>query len=99
MPVLAPDVFVWSKDRLFGNIRAAFSGTCSRTTTRIMIYQRTLRNVIRATGIGLHTGEKVYLTLRPAPVDTGVVFVRIDLDEAIEIPALTEYVGVNTITS
>jgi UDP-3-O-[3-hydroxymyristoyl] N-acetylglucosamine deacetylase len=99
VPVLAPDVFVWSKDRLFGNIRAAFSGTCSRTTTRIMIYQRTLRNVIRATGIGLHTGEKVYLTLRPAPVDTGVVFVRIDLDEAIEIPALTEYVGDTTLAT
>ena len=64
-----------------------------------MIYQRTLRNVIRATGIGLHTGEKVYLTLRPAPVDTGVVFVRIDLDEAIEIPALTEYVGDTTLAT
>ncbi len=34
-----------------------------------MIKQRTLKNVIRATGVGLHTGEKVYLTLRPAPVD------------------------------
>jgi len=38
--------------------------------------QRTLKNVIRATGVGLHTGEKVYLTLRPAPVDTGIIFVR-----------------------
>lgn len=64
-----------------------------------MIYQRTLRNVIRATGIGLHTGEKVYLTLRPAPVNTGVVFIRIDLDEAIEIPALTEYVGDTTLAT
>ena len=45
-----------------------------------MIKQRTLKNVIRATGVGLHTGKKVYLTLRPAPVDTGVVFRRIDLD-------------------
>ena len=64
-----------------------------------MIYQRTLRNVIRATGIGLHTGEKVYLTLRPAPVDTGIVFVRTDLDEAVEIPALTEYVGDTTLAT
>ncbi|MEE9357725.1 MAG: UDP-3-O-acyl-N-acetylglucosamine deacetylase, partial [Sedimenticolaceae bacterium] len=39
-----------------------------------MIRQRTLKNVIRATGVGLHTGKKVYLTLRPAAVDTGIVF-------------------------
>ncbi len=44
-----------------------------------MIYQRTLKNVIRATGIGLHTGEKIYLTLRPAAPDTGIVFRRIML--------------------
>ena len=44
-----------------------------------MLRQRTLKNVIRATGVGLHTGEKVYLTLRPAPVNTGIVFSRVDL--------------------
>ena len=53
-----------------------------------MVKQKTLKNVIRATGIGLHTGEKVYLTLRPAPVDTGVVFIRSDLDPMVEIKAL-----------
>ncbi|MGH8552443.1 MAG: UDP-3-O-acyl-N-acetylglucosamine deacetylase, partial [Methylococcales bacterium] len=37
-----------------------------------MIKQRTLKNVIRATGVGLHTGEKVYLTLRPAPPSFGI---------------------------
>jgi len=58
-----------------------------------MIKQRTLRNVIRATGVGLHTGEKVYLTLRPAPVDTGVVFRRIDLDVPVEVPAIADNVG------
>ncbi len=58
-----------------------------------MIKQRTLRNVIRATGVGLHTGEKVYLTLRPAAADTGIVFRRIDLSEPVEIPARTENVG------
>ena len=52
-----------------------------------MIKQKTLKNVIRATGIGLHTGEKVYLTLRPAPIDTGVVFIRSDLDPIVEIKA------------
>jgi len=58
-----------------------------------MIKQRTLKNVIRATGVGLHTGEKVYLTLRPAPVDTGVVFRRIDLDIPVEVPARADNVG------
>ncbi|MGK0498614.1 MAG: UDP-3-O-[3-hydroxymyristoyl] N-acetylglucosamine deacetylase [Oceanicoccus sp.] len=58
-----------------------------------MIKQRTLRNAIRATGVGLHSGEKVYLTLLPAPIDTGIVFRRSDLDPAIEIPARAENVG------
>lgn len=53
-----------------------------------MVKQKTLKTIIRATGIGLHTGEKVFLTLRPAPVDTGVVFVRTDLDPVVEIKAL-----------
>jgi UDP-3-O-[3-hydroxymyristoyl] N-acetylglucosamine deacetylase len=58
-----------------------------------MIRQRTLKNVIRATGVGLHTGEKVYLTLRPAAPDTGIVFRRIDLDRPVEVPARSENVG------
>lgn len=62
-------------------------------TASQMIRQRTLKNIIRATGIGLHTGEKVYLTLRPAAVDTGIVFRRIDLDEPVEIVAAPENVG------
>ncbi len=52
-----------------------------------MLKQRTLRNIVRATGIGLHTGEKVYMTLRPAAIDTGIVFRRIDLDNPVEIKA------------
>ena len=58
-----------------------------------MIRQRTLKNIIRATGIGLHTGDKVYLTLRPAAVDTGIVFRRVDLDEPVEIAATPDNVG------
>ncbi|BAU47281.1 UDP-3-O-(3-hydroxymyristoyl) glucosamine N-acyltransferase [Sulfurifustis variabilis] len=58
-----------------------------------MIKQRTLKNVIRATGVGLHTGEKVYLTLRPAPVETGIVFRRVDLKEPVEIRACPENVS------
>jgi len=58
-----------------------------------MIYQRTLKNVIRATGVGLHTGRKICLTLRPAPVDTGIIFRRIDLDPVVELPARPDSVG------
>ncbi|HEY9400940.1 MAG TPA: UDP-3-O-acyl-N-acetylglucosamine deacetylase [Luteimonas sp.] len=57
-----------------------------------MLKQRTLKNVIRATGVGLHSGEKVYLTLRPAAVETGIVFRRVDLDPVVEIPASGELV-------
>ncbi len=58
-----------------------------------MIRQRTLKNVIRATGVGLHTGEKVFLTLRPAAPDTGIVFRRVDLPEPVNIPATAANVG------
>ena len=64
-----------------------------------MIRQRTLKNVIRATGIGLHTGEKVYLTLQPAAVDTGIVFRRVDVDPPVEIPARAENVGDTTLST
>lgn len=52
-----------------------------------MIKQRTLKNSIKATGIGLHTGQKVYLTLKPAPINNGIVFRRIDLDPVVGIQA------------
>ena len=58
-----------------------------------MIRQRTLKNVIRATGVGLHTGDKVYMTLRPAAVDAGIVFRRVDLAEPVEILSRCENVG------
>ncbi|MEJ2087169.1 MAG: UDP-3-O-acyl-N-acetylglucosamine deacetylase [Gammaproteobacteria bacterium] len=61
--------------------------------------QRTLKNVIRATGVGLHTGDKVFLTLRPAPVDTGIVFVRTDLEHPVAIPARAENVGDTTMAT
>ncbi len=64
-----------------------------------MIRQRTLRNAIKATGVGLHTGEKVYLTLCPAPVNTGIVFRRVDLDPVVEIPARAESVGDTTLST
>lgn len=64
-----------------------------------MIRQRTLKNAIKATGVGLHTGEKVYLTLKPAPIDTGIVFRRIDLEPAVEIKAWAENVGDTTLST
>jgi UDP-3-O-[3-hydroxymyristoyl] N-acetylglucosamine deacetylase len=58
-----------------------------------LIHQRTLKNIVRATGVGLHTGDKVYLTLRPAAPNSGVVFRRIDLPEPVEIKAEPYAVG------
>lgn len=58
-----------------------------------MIKQRTPKKVIQATGVGLHSGEKVLLTLRPAPVNTGIIFRRVDLPTVVEIPASYEHVG------
>ena len=61
--------------------------------------QRTLRNSIKATGVGLHTGDKVLLTLCPAPVDTGIVFRRTDLNPVAEIPARADLVGETTLST
>jgi len=58
-----------------------------------MLGQRTLKNSIRATGVGLHTGKKVLMTLRPAPPDTGILFRRSDLPQCGDVPAHAQYVG------
>jgi UDP-3-O-[3-hydroxymyristoyl] N-acetylglucosamine deacetylase len=58
-----------------------------------MLRQRTLKSLVSASGVGLHTGQKVRITLRPAPVDTGVVFRRVDLASPVDIPARAELVG------
>ncbi len=58
-----------------------------------MIKQRTLKNTIRATGVGLHTGDKVYLTLHPSEPDTGIRFRRVDLETPVMISARPENVG------
>lgn len=58
-----------------------------------MIKQRTLKNIIRATGVGLHTGDKVYMTLRPAAPNTGIVFRRTDLEPPVDIRARQDNVG------
>jgi len=58
-----------------------------------MLGQRTLKNSIRAQGVGLHTGQKVLMTLRPAAPDTGIVFHRTDMDPPADVPARAENVG------
>jgi UDP-3-O-[3-hydroxymyristoyl] N-acetylglucosamine deacetylase len=62
-----------------------------------MLGQRTLRNSIRATGVGLHTGKKVMMTLKPAPPDTGICFRRVDLAQPVDIPARAQNVGDTTL--
>ena len=64
-----------------------------------VIKQRTLKNVIGATGVGLHTGEKVHLTLRPAQPNTGIVFRRTDLEHPVEIKADPYAVGDTRLSS
>jgi UDP-3-O-[3-hydroxymyristoyl] N-acetylglucosamine deacetylase len=64
-----------------------------------MIKQRTLKNIVRATGVGLHTGEKVYLTLRTAAPNTGIVFRRVDLNPVVEIKADPYAVGDTRLSS
>jgi UDP-3-O-[3-hydroxymyristoyl] N-acetylglucosamine deacetylase len=64
-----------------------------------MISQRTLKNTIRATGVGLHSGEKVFLTLKPAAPNTGIVFRRVDLDPMVDIPANALNVGETTLST
>lgn len=64
-----------------------------------MIYQTTLKNEMSATGTGLHTGEKVYLKICPAPVNTGIRFRRTDQKPVVEIPALVHNVGDTTLNT
>jgi len=58
-----------------------------------MVGQRTLKNIIRASGVGLHTGKRILMTVRPAGPDTGIVFRRTDLSSPVDIPARAENVG------
>jgi UDP-3-O-[3-hydroxymyristoyl] N-acetylglucosamine deacetylase len=58
-----------------------------------MLKQRTVKTLVKASGVGLHTGQKVRMSLRPAPPDNGIVFRRIDLPSPVDIPARAELVG------
>lgn len=59
----------------------------------LMLKQRTIKSIVKTVGIGVHSGRKVELTLRPAGPDTGIVFTRVDLDTPVEIPANTMSIG------
>lgn len=64
-----------------------------------MLRQRTLKSSVTASGVGLHTGKKVRITLRPAPVHTGIVFRRVDLPSGVDLPALAQMVGETRLSS
>ena len=64
-----------------------------------MLRQRSLKSAVSASGVGLHTGQKVRLTLRPAPADTGIVFRRVDLASPVDIPARADLVGETRLSS
>src|SRR5260363_51054 len=59
----------------------------------MMLKQRTLKSIVKTVGIGLHSGRKVELRLRPAPVNKGIVFTRADLNPPVDIAAAAQYVG------
>jgi UDP-3-O-[3-hydroxymyristoyl] N-acetylglucosamine deacetylase len=84
--VTIADTFLW---KIFNKTKRLFG----------MIKQRTLKNTIRATGVGVHIGRKVFITLRPAPINTGIVFRRVDLDPVVEIIAHAENIGDTTLSS
>ena len=61
--------------------------------TKVKFNQRTLKDQVALDGVGLHTGESDTIIFKPAPVDTGYVFVRTDLSPPVEIPADVHYVN------
>ena len=65
----------------------------------LMLNQRTIKNPIKAVGVGLHSGKDMTLELLPAPIDAGITFIRTDLDPEISIPAIFEYVGDTTLST
>ncbi|CAG9178350.1 UDP-3-O-acyl-N-acetylglucosamine deacetylase [Cupriavidus pampae] len=58
-----------------------------------MLKQRTIKSLVKTVGIGLHSGRKVTLSLRPAPADAGIIFTRVDLPEPVEIPVAASAIG------
>src|SRR6187402_3624509 len=87
---------------MIGRLRTRLPGRAARarhSESHTMLRQRTLKESIRTTGVGLHTGARVELTLRPAPVDGGIVFHRVDLASPVSIPAQAANVGDTRLSS
>ncbi|MCL1039680.1 UDP-3-O-acyl-N-acetylglucosamine deacetylase [Shewanella corallii] len=61
-----------------------------------MIFQRTVQKMVKTTGVGLHSGNKVTLTIKPAPINSGIKLVRTDLEPAVVIPAIADQVRETT---
>src|SRR4029079_7704362 len=88
--------------KMIGRLRSRSTARAASTrhpVSHAMLRQRTLKTMIRTTGVGLHTGARVELTLRPAPVDSGIVFHRVDLAAPVAIPAQATNVGDTRLSS
>jgi len=84
----------WPVNEGLRRVTGANRRLAANTRDRVaMLQQRTIKTAIRATGVGLHTGEKVYMTLRPAAVNAGITFRRVDLDKPVDIKADPRLVG------
>ena len=78
---------------LRGHSASARPGGGADSFNRTMLAQRTLKSMTRAVGVGMHSGQKVELTLHPAPPDTGIVFRRVDLAVPVDIPVRPDSVS------
>src|SRR3954469_18108041 len=87
---------------MIGRLRTWLPGRAAparHSESHTMLRQRTLKDSIRTTGVGLHTGARVELVLRPASVDSGIVFHRVDLPNPVTIPAHAVNVGDTRLSS
>ena len=75
-----------------GHVETQRGGNAGASRIGVMVRQRTLKSLTKAVGVGLHGGQRVELTLRPAPPDTGIVFRRIDLPVPVDIPVTAQSV-------
>ena len=75
-----------------GHVEGQGGGNAGTRKMGTMLRQRTLKTLTKAVGVGLHSGQRVELTLRPAQPDTGIVFRRIDLAQPVDIPVTAQAV-------
>lgn len=90
--------YMTERGSVFHNTKNSFAKNDKGFSAK-MIKQRTLKHIIRATGVGVHSGKKVLLILRPAPANSGIIFTRTDLKTPVSIPAQQKYVGDTTLST